>query len=294
MATRDGLEQRLFCLIRLNASIDRRIAFFSSRNERLPAASRPFSQTSQDLKELRVRIRFLLFTPILAASATPLHASLGSAPQCVPFSLEGEVVDMKAPMPELNKSAQNYNAEDRDYLIRTIVFEAATEPDEGKAAVAHVILNREKSGRWGESIKEVVTAPWQFEPWMTRREEMKSLSRNDPSYSDAARVVDAVLSDEMPDPTSGATHFLNPVVVRQRRGGSLPAWASDEGQPIGRHTFFKPDEGPTVTELIRVSVNALRDALSCSTSEQQAEESPSLDLMPIAEITPRATPKPLP
>jgi hypothetical protein len=119
---------------------------------------------------------------------------------------------------------------------------------------------------------------------------MKNLSRNDPSYRDAARVADAVLSEEMPDPTSGATHFLNPVVVRQRRAGSLP----DEGQPLGRHTFFKPDEGPTVTELITVSVNALSDALSCSPSEQQAEDSPSLDLMPIAGITPRGTPKPLP
>ena len=234
-----------------------------------------------------MRIRLLLFGPILAASATPLHASLGSAPQCMPFSSEGEVVNLKSPMPELNRSAQSPNAEDRDYLIRTLVFEAATEPDEGKAAVAHVILNRERSGRWGESIKEVVTAPWQFEPWMTRREEMINLSRNDPSYRDAARIADAVLSDEMPDPTSGATHFLNPIVVRQRRGGSLPAWASDEGQPIGRHTFFKPDEVPPVTELIRVLVDDFGDALSCSPNEQQAEDSPNLDLMPIAAITQR-------
>ncbi len=230
-----------------------------------------------------MRIRFLLFTPILAASATPLHASLGSAPQCVPFSSEGGVVDMKSPVPEVNQSTQSYNAEDRDYLIRTIVFEAAAEPDEGKAAVAHVILNRERSGRWGDSIKKVVTAPWQFEPWMTRRQEMKSLSPYDPSYRDAARIADAVISDQMPDPTAGATHFLNPAVVRQRRGGSLPAWASDEGQPIGRHTFYKPDEVPQVSELIRVSVAESGDALSCSPKEQQAEDSPSLESMPIAD-----------
>jgi len=36
----------------------------------------------------------------------------------------------------------NYDAEDRDYMIRTIVFEAGGEPDEGKIAVAYVILNR--------------------------------------------------------------------------------------------------------------------------------------------------------
>ena len=67
-------------------------------------------------------------------------------------------------------------------LIRTIAFEAGEEPDEGKAAVAHVVLNRERSGRWGESIKKVVTRAWQFEPWMTKRKQMVSLSPNDPRY----------------------------------------------------------------------------------------------------------------
>jgi spore germination cell wall hydrolase CwlJ-like protein len=42
----------------------------------------------------------------------------------------------------------------------------------GKAAIAHVVLNRQKSGRWGRNIKEIVTQPWQFEPWMTRRDEV--------------------------------------------------------------------------------------------------------------------------
>ena len=63
----------------------------------------------------------------------------------------------------------SYNLEDRDYLIRTIAFEAAHEPALGKAAVAHVILNRKKSGGWGSTVKEIVTQPWQFEPWMTIR-----------------------------------------------------------------------------------------------------------------------------
>jgi conjugal transfer mating pair stabilization protein TraG len=140
----------------------------------------------------------------------------------------------------------NYDAEARDYLIRTLVFEAAEEPDEGKAAVVHVILNRMRSKKWGDSIKEVVTEPWQFEPWMTRRDEMKSLSLDDPRYLDAARITDAVLAGVIPDPTDGATHFLNPDIVRKRRGGSLPNWARGEGQPIGNHTFYAPDEGTSL------------------------------------------------
>ena len=146
------------------------------------------------------------------------------------------------PSPNSIRRSQITTPSERDYLIRTIAFEAADEADEGKAAVAHVILNRKRSGRWGDNIKDVVTRPWQFEPWMTRRTEMERLSPDDPRYEDAARIADAVLTGQTSDPTAGATHFLNPTVVRQRRGGSLPSWARGEGQPIGRHTFYYPNE----------------------------------------------------
>jgi hypothetical protein len=93
----------------------------------------------------------------------PLHASLGVTPQCLPLTPQGaEIADAKSPLTELRQVVANYNAEDHDYLIRTIAFEAPDESDEGKAAVAHVILNRTTSGRWGGSIKDVVTHPWQL------------------------------------------------------------------------------------------------------------------------------------
>jgi len=136
---------------------------------------------------------------------------------------------------------RTHNLVERDYLIKTIAFEAPHESDKGKAAVAYVVLNRKNSRRWADNVKDVVTQPWQFEPWMTRRKEMENLSPDDPRYKDAARIADAVFSGDIPDPTAGATHFLNPVVVRQRRGGSLPAWASGGGYAIGRHTFYAPD-----------------------------------------------------
>ena len=58
----------------------------------------------------------------------------------------------------------------------------------------------------------------------------------------AARITDGVLDGDIPDPTSGATHFLNEAIVRLRRGGSLPRWAQGEGLVIGRQTFYSPDE----------------------------------------------------
>lgn len=50
---------------------------------------------------------------------------------------------------------------------------------------------------------------------------MEKLAADDARYQSAARIADAVLTGEMPDPTAGATHFLNPTIVRQRRGGFL-------------------------------------------------------------------------
>ena len=86
--------------------------------------------------------------------------------------------------------------DDRDYLIRTIAFEASGEPAMAKIAVAYVVLNRKKSGRWGDNIKAVVTYPGQFEPWTTKRREIEALSSDDPRYQSAAIIADAVLSGQ--------------------------------------------------------------------------------------------------
>ena len=137
--------------------------------------------------------------------------------------------------------AWRLTVDDRDYLIRTIAFEASGEPRMAKIAVAYVVLNRKKSGRWGDTIKAVVTHPGQFEPWATKRREIETLSSDDPRYQSAAIIADAVLSGRTPDPTAGATHFLNPTIVRERRSGELPSWARGEGLLIGSHTFYFPE-----------------------------------------------------
>jgi spore germination cell wall hydrolase CwlJ-like protein len=213
-----------------------------------------------------VRI-WLLFTLALFFSGivTSLHASLGPAPQCLPASQESKIDDVK-PLAADGQVIAHFNAKDRDYMIRTIVFEADGESEEGKIAVAYVILNRIKSGAWGDSIKDVVTSPWQFEPWMTKREAMEKLSPDDPRYRNAAQIADVVLAGQVPDPTGGAMYFLNPTVVRERQGGSLPAWAQGEGQAIGHHTFYRPDEG-VMLERAALSTGPLATSLSCTRLE---------------------------
>jgi cell wall hydrolase len=166
-----------------------------------------------------------------------------------------EKSSLDAALPEPSHAGLGPGPDGRDYLIRTLVFEASGETEIGKVAVAYVILNRKRSGRWGHDIEDVVTSPWQFEPWMTRKSEIEGLSRTDPRYLKAAAVADAVLAGQVPDPTAGATHFLNPVIVRKRRGGSLPSWADSGGQPIGRHVFYCPEcEGSKQTQAAAVEI----------------------------------------
>jgi N-acetylmuramoyl-L-alanine amidase len=187
---------------------------------------------------MRNPLSLFAFAVILLASAAAFVAEFDRH-LCL-FAAIPRGTGIAGTKPKPRHQADSYTLEERDYLVRTVAFEAAHETNKGKAAVAYVILNRKRSGKWGSTIKEVVMRPWQFEPWMTRRQEMKELSPNDPRYQTVARIADAVLAGQIPDPTAGATHFLNPIVVRQRRGGSLPPWASGEGVSIGAHAFYSP------------------------------------------------------
>ena len=162
--------------------------------------------------------------------------------------LKNNSLDPILPLTEETQPTADHGSEERDYLIRTLVFEASGETEIGMAAVAHAILNRKRSGRWGDKIQDVVTYPQQFEPWMTRKDDIEKLSTSDPRYLKAAVIVDEVFAGLISDPTAGATHFLNPIVVRQRRGGSLPAWADGHGQPFGRHVFYSPERNGTLPQ----------------------------------------------
>ena len=108
---------------------------------------------------MRFRLPFTLVV-FVVSGATPLQASIGIEPQCPPTSAQQTTVaPLELALTDLSQAIP-YDAEDRDYLIRTIAFEASDEAEEGRAAVAYVILNRMSRG-WGDSIKDVVTQPGQ-------------------------------------------------------------------------------------------------------------------------------------
>lgn len=151
--------------------------------------------------------------------------------------------------------------QDVDVMTRTVIGEAANEPDLGKIAVVHVILNRARQNvTWygGNNVADVslhktkVKRPsgktltvWQFEPWMTRRDYLWNIPTSNRKYIEIRQIVLSCINGTHADPTNGATHFLEPEIVKSRRGGTLPAWAQGNGTRIGNHVFFRPRK-PTV------------------------------------------------
>lgn len=135
--------------------------------------------------------------------------------------------------------ASDLSPKDKDLMVRTILGEASGEGPRGQAAVAHVILNRTASGDYGKSPSDVVLARNQFEPWSTKASQLMAIKPDSQAYRETSDIVDMAASGDIPDPTKGATHFLNPAIVMARRG-SLPAWASQPVMTIGNHTFYAP------------------------------------------------------
>ena len=132
----------------------------------------------------------------------------------------------------------NLDARSRDLLVRTVLGEAASEGDDGQAAVAAVIMNRLNSGKFGKSVPEVILARNQFEPWNTPqgRSRMYGYASDSEPYQRASAAVDHALAGN--DPTRGATHFFAPVAQAQL-GRSEPKWAQgQEPTVIGRHNFY--------------------------------------------------------
>jgi spore germination cell wall hydrolase CwlJ-like protein len=145
---------------------------------------------------------------------------------------------------------------DIDVMVRTVIGEAANESEEGKAAVAHVIMNRARMNvphYGGSNVADValhnasIMRPtgkrrvWQFEPWMHTKIKtyLWAIPVTSERYQHVKRIVLGCVNGDIADPTNGATHFLNPDIVRSRTGGSLPGWAQGTGKRIGTHVFFK-------------------------------------------------------
>lgn len=127
-------------------------------------------------------------------------------------------------------------AADQVCLATTVYLEARNQSELGQRAVAEVALRRLDTGRWGDSLCDVVTAPKQFAPTLVRPDypivNLKAWNRAVKIALDMQTkwaVPKAQRRQIVPD----ADHFV-------ASGTASPNWA--QGTPvavIGDHTFYK-------------------------------------------------------
>ena len=115
-----------------------------------------------------------------------------------------------------------------------IWMEARGEPFDGKVAVAEVIRNRLKTGRWGNTIVHVVLAPYQFSGWNTKdpnRIQALLLDDSDPQYQECLRAWNTAKSNT--NFAKGALFYFNPQLA-------APDWAHTQTllATIGNHQFY--------------------------------------------------------
>jgi hypothetical protein len=171
----------------------------------------------------------------------------------------------------------------RELAIRTVLGEAADEPDEGMAGVAAVIRNRVHAGRYGGAdVPRVVTAKSQFEPWGTEegRRRMYGYAPESEPYKRAAAAVDRVFGEGY-DPTDGMTHFYSPT-AQASLGRQAPKWAAgQEPLNIARHAFYAPEGRVRSTEISAQSRQPDSwDSFPPAPATSQPETSPPVSALP--------------
>lgn len=132
---------------------------------------------------------------------------------------------------------------DREILARTLMAEAGNQGPVGMLAAGSVIMNRMRSGGYGQGLQGVILKPGQFSPWNSvtgyaggeQGQDMAAIRPTKMAYD----ITDQLLSGQYEDPTGGATHFYNPDL-------SNPKWGARSGGQwtrIGEHLFGQADAG---------------------------------------------------
>jgi len=132
-------------------------------------------------------------------------------------------------------------------LATTVYQEAEGESLLGKLAVAHVIVNRVKRANQGrvnlKTVHDIVFAPFQFSCWNTDSPTRPRLGHVfGPAWEESWVAAEQALAGDQPDPTKGATHYLNPGLTRKiRKDGTLPSWYDERKVTLreGAHHFLR-------------------------------------------------------
>ncbi|MBB3879428.1 cell wall hydrolase [Sphingomonas pseudosanguinis] len=121
------------------------------------------------------------------------------------------------------------SSEELRCLAGAIYFESQGEPLTGQLAVAQVILNRTKSGRFPTGVCDVIKQRGQFS--FVRRGEIPSISPSRSAYRTAVAVAKVALAQAWDGPAGKALFFNTP--------GNRPGVRVQKVAAIGNHIFYR-------------------------------------------------------
>lgn len=114
-------------------------------------------------------------------------------------------------------------------LAGTVYFESKGEPLDGQLAVAQVVLNRAKSGRFPGSVCGVVFQPSQFS--FVRGGRLPAISRSGTQWKTAVAIAHIAKNDLWTSSVSNALFF------HARR--VAPGWRLKRIASVGNHVFYR-------------------------------------------------------
>lgn len=114
-------------------------------------------------------------------------------------------------------------------LATSIYFEAKGEPLSGQLAVAKVILNRTKSGRFPGTVCGVVLQPHQFS--FVRGKRLPSVNMSSRAWRTAVAVAQVAMDNSWNSPVPGALFFHARYVA--------PGWRMARVGAVGNHIFYR-------------------------------------------------------
>ncbi|PZU14418.1 MAG: cell wall hydrolase [Sphingobium sp.] len=162
---------------------------------------------------------------VVFATPREVTQSLGdhnhSNPSEVPAHSLAALVDAQGVPEELDG--------DMKCLAGAVYFEAKGESLEGQLAVARVIINRAKSGRFASSLCGVVYQPSQFS--FVRGGGMPPIRTESRSWREAVAIAQIATEDEWDSLAEGALYF------HARRVS--PGWGKTRLASIDNHIFYR-------------------------------------------------------
>ena len=181
----------------------------------------------------------LLGFTALAANAAPLAAQINGAASGVTNTAQAAPAPLSETMRgrPLAEQVAAYgrtetDSQEQDCLASAVYFEARGESLEGQLAVAEVVLNRSRSGRYPTTICGVVTQPMQFS-FVNATRSIPNANRSSDAWRKAVAIA-RIAQD-------GVTDQLTSDVLWYHADYVAPSWGRrlNRTTKIGLHIFYR-------------------------------------------------------